>query len=151
MADHDLPVSGSLAGNVGWELAEECLPHQPVRTLWSAEGDLAPLGRTRASGRHCVDDRGAGFNGRLVFTAADGEALWATYTFALLSQGPALLTMKMTGRFVHGGTGRFTRASGSWTAVVSAHTTVAPPTVETTWPVDLDFEGLVTCQTSDER
>jgi hypothetical protein len=56
--------------------------------------------------------------------------------------------MKMTGQFVDGGTGRFARASGPWTAVVHARPTVVPPTVETTWPVEFTFEGQVGCGTS---
>jgi hypothetical protein len=60
-----------------------------------------------------------------------------------VSEAPSLLTMKMTGRFVDGGTGRFVRASGSWTALVEAHTTVLPPTVETVWPLDNTFDGVL--------
>jgi hypothetical protein len=147
MAEHEsnTPFAGTVSGNVHWELADECLPYQPVRTLWEAEGDLAPLGRTKAAGRHCADDRGGGFCGLIVFTAADGDELRATYTFTLLSEDPKLLTMKMTGRFVDGGTGRFVHASGSWTALARVHTTIVPPTVETVWPFDFVFDGRVSC------
>jgi hypothetical protein len=140
----DVPVAGTLSGDVHWESSDECLPHQPVRTLWNVEGDLAPLGRTRGAGRHCAYARGGGFGGRAVFTGADGDALCATYTFTLLSETPALLTMEMTGRFVDRGTGRFAHASGAWRALVHAHTVVVPPTIDTHWPVDFTFDGQVT-------
>ena len=152
MAEHEQfeTFAGTLAGDVHFELADECLPYQPVRTLWETEGEVAPLGRTRAAGQHCADDRGGGSNGRIVFTAADGDELRAIYTFTLLSESPELLTMTLTGRFVDGGTGRFVHASGALTALVHAHTTVVPPTLETVWPVDFAFEGQVRYRTASE-
>ena len=145
MAEHEqcVPFAGTLSGDVHWELTDECLPYQPVRTLWETEGELTPLGRTRAAGRHCADDRGGGSNGRIVFTAADGDELRAIYTFTLLSESPEMLTMTLTGRFVDGGTGRFVHASGPLTAVIHAHATVVPPTEESIWPVEFTFEGQV--------
>lgn len=142
MVEHeqDAPVRGTLSGNVHWELTDECAPHQPVRTICELEGDLAPLGWTKSAGRHCADDRGGG-RGRMVMTAANGDALRATYTFVTLSETPTLMTLKMTGSFVDGGTGRFVRASGPFEVQVHVHPVSLPPTVDSIWPVDVVFEG----------
>jgi hypothetical protein len=59
--------------------------------------------------------------------------------------------MKVTGRFVDVGTGRFAHASGPLTALVHAYSTVAPPTLETIWPVDFTFEGQVGYRATSEN
>lgn len=136
-----VPFSGRVRGEVSWELSNDCQPFQPVRTHWRAEGSVAPLGVTAAIASHCADDGGGGFNGRITFTAENADTLLATYTFRTLSMTPTLLEIEMTGSFVEGGTGRFVHPGGGFVAVVHVHTTTVPPTVETIWPFELDFDG----------
>lgn len=140
-----VPFSGRVRGEVSWKLSNDCQPFQPVRTHLRAEGAVAPLGVTAATASHCADDGGGGFNGRITFTAENGDTLLATYTFRTLTMTSTLLEIEMTGSFVDGGTGRFVHASGGFVALVHVHTTTVPPTVETIWPIELDFDGSLKC------
>ncbi len=51
--------------------------------------------------------------------------------------------MQMTGVFVDGGTGRFTHATGNFTAMVFVRPGAEPPTLETRWPIDVVFAGTI--------
>ena len=83
---------------------------------------------------------------RLVGEAAEMSQLdLATYTFRTLSMTPTILEIEMTGSFVEGGTGRFVHPTGDFVALVHVHTTTVPPTVETIWPCELDFDGSLEC------
>jgi hypothetical protein len=136
------PFWGTTRGEVGWSLSDACLPYQPVQTQMSGKGHLTHLGRSTIDTTHCANSGGA-FNGRITLTAANGDQLLATYTAQTVSMSEGLLVQQMTGVFVDGGTGRFTHATGTFTAMVFVRRGAQPPTLETRWPVDLAFVGTI--------
>ena len=137
------PFWGMTRGEVGWSLSDACLPYQPVLTETAGSGQLTHLGRSTIGTTHCANDSGGAFNGRITLTAANGDQLLATYTAQTVSMSEGLLVQQMTGTFVDGGTGRFTHATGTFTAMVFVRPGAEPPTLETRWPVDVAFVGTI--------
>jgi hypothetical protein len=137
------PFWGMTRGQVGWSLSERCLPYQPVLTGTEGKGWLTHLGRSAVAMTHCANDTGGAFDGRITLTAAHGDRLLATYTAQTVSVSDGLLVMQMSGVWVDGGTGRFVHASGNFTAMVYVYPGQEPPTVETLWPIDVVYAGML--------
>lgn len=137
------PFWGTMTGEVRWATTDVCLPHQPVQTRFTAKGELAGLGRATLSGSHCATDDGGAVDGRMTFTATDGDQLQAAFTARLVAQSGSLIVQELNLTLADGGSGRFARASGAVKGTVYVHRTAEPPTLDSVWPVDLVFAGTL--------
>lgn len=118
--DQDVPFQGTVKGVTIYDPTNPkgcaAVPGQPfaITTVSEATGTASHMGLTSYYARHCQTP--AGMVGDVVFTAADGDKLFATYLAHRVGTGPLVI-----GEYLYvsapiefsGGTGRFEGATGS--------------------------------------
>jgi hypothetical protein len=110
-AGEPAPFKGSLEGDV------TISPLTPpfVSVLVEASGEASHLGKFTLDIPHVVDRADRTAVGTYVFTAANGDTLFADFTGkASLTATPGVLYIEETAT-ITGGTGRFAHATGSFT------------------------------------
>jgi len=108
------PFWGSFEGEVSFPLTEACkdVTGVPFQTVSGTNGQMTHMGRTTLVTTHCsTPDGGAAVDGHAIFTAANGDEVWADY-YALTVQPPPYIEQDIT-MVINGGTGRFQNASGN--------------------------------------
>ena len=108
------PFWGSFEGEVSFPLTEACLDVTgvPFQTMSQTEGQMTHMGSTTFFTTHCsTPDGGSAVDGHAIFTAANGDEVWANY-FAVTVQPPPYIEQEIT-MVIYGGTGRFQNASGN--------------------------------------
>jgi hypothetical protein len=113
-----VPLKGTLSGQAQFLPADDCLTGLAT-TVEGARGVASHLGRTMMSGRHCTptgDDFGPG---EMTLTAANGDALYMTYTGSAPFPAPGTeVIVGTTTATITGGTGRFEDATGTVEMVI---------------------------------
>lgn len=117
---HQRPFWGSFDGETTFPMTGACLELTgvPFETLSQSTGKMTHMGRADLFTSHCAAPDGA-LGGHAVFTAANGNEVWAEYS-AITVQGPpatALIGQEITME-ITGGTGRFEGATGSLEGMV---------------------------------
>lgn len=134
------PFWGSTTGELTWTLDSSCPAYppagQPLRTVSTTTGQMTHLGRTSLLAFQCTKD---GSGARAVFTAANGDQVWATHTAHPVPSQPPLMVQEGE-FFLDGGTGRFEHASGH--LLVTIYVTRGAMT-DPSWPVRFVFVGTI--------
>ena len=118
------PFAGYTSGEVTFDFSNpKGCTFFPLTTVTTTSGIALHMGRTTMVSTHCFvpvgepeDNLGTAENATMVFTAANGDEVWATYeviidpAFADQIGDPIVATGTVT---FDGGTGRFEDASGS--------------------------------------
>jgi hypothetical protein len=110
-----------------------------LTTVGAAEGRVTHLGLVTYSSTHCPTYDGRAELGQAVFTAANGDEIWATYRADTVAPPPPVVVQE--GEYtIFGGTGRFAQASGRvrLTAYVTWEGLEDP-----SWPIELVFSGTI--------
>jgi len=111
-ASEPVPFKGTLEGVA----TVTFLNPTSVSVHIEGSGYAAHLGRYTVEVPHLVNPQTRIANGSYVFTAANGDTLTATFTGqATLTATPGVLTIEETAT-ITGGTGRFSDATGTFTA-----------------------------------
>jgi len=114
---HQRPFWGSFEGEATFPLTGVCsdLTGVPFETLSQSKGHMTHMGRTALFTNHCATpDGGAALNSHAVFTATNGDEVWAEY-LAITVKGPPvtpIIGQEITMTII-GGTGRFNGATGN--------------------------------------
>ncbi len=119
------PFWGNVVGTVHWEDHgyQACPTQGGYLTIVEAEGQMNHLGQTTFSHVHCAGDDGLPLDGSSVFTAANGDELWATYVPGSGYWGlppDAEWLLEEVDYTIVGGTGRFANATGAYHMTVFA-------------------------------
>ena len=130
-ADFSTPGYGTCDDVLGW--------WEPVLTTANAEGAITHLGRTTYFSTHCPTIYGAAELGTAVFTAANGDEVWATYR-ADTTVPPPPLVIQEGELVIYGGTGRFENASGHVHMTVYV---VYEGLEDPSWPLGIVFAGTI--------
>jgi hypothetical protein len=135
------PFWGHVVGSAAFPQSEACLEvsGQPFQTVATAEGEIAPLGRTTFHATHCVTEEGRALDGRLTLTAEDGDELFLTYSAAMIEPQP--LMVQKSELIIDGGTGRFAKASGQVLGMVYI---TCLGYDEPEWPIEMALVGTIT-------
>ena len=113
---HEVPFKGQF---VNWErkdyVAPDPDPPATMRAYFDGEGNATHLGKTLQFQDQQWEegDLGAKGWGTMIFTAANGDELYSTYTSSFLWNWPVII-ISGEGKFTEG-TGRFENASGTFT------------------------------------
>jgi len=110
-----------------------------LTTVAGAEGRITHLGLVSYSSTHCPTYDGRAELGSAVFTAANGDEIWATYRADTVFPPPPLVVQE--GEYtIFGGTGRFADASGRvrLTAYVTFEGFEDP-----SWPIEIVVSGTI--------
>ena len=138
------PLKGSVVGSASIDVVNtNGCPAGYAYVTTTALGNLSHLGLTVSRMTHCSNSNGTDYtNANVTLIAANGDELWATYTFAYKTPDRILVFLCS----FNGGTGRFENATG--TANFDARVTPVfdengqmDPTVP--WPWQATFKGSI--------
>jgi hypothetical protein len=113
---HEVPFKGQF---VNWErkdyVAPDPDPPATMRAYFDGEGNATHLGKTLQFQDQQWEEGALGAKGwgTMIFTAANGDELWSTYTSSFLWEDWPVFIIPGKGEFT-GGTGRFENATGSF-------------------------------------
>jgi hypothetical protein len=114
---HLRPFKGGSVGEVTFPASTVCeaVTGADSQALSSSLGQIGQLGRAEVNTTHCSTlDGSAAVGGEAVFTAANGDEIWATYTANTVAwpEPPLMLTVQEAEFTRVGGTGRLELSSG---------------------------------------
>jgi hypothetical protein len=141
------PFWGNFAGEVEFPVNGECLSvpgsGAPFQTVAVTEGKMTHMGRSELFTAHCATpDGGAALDGHAVFTAANGDEVFAEY-FAVTVQPPVppmfIIGQEIT-MVINGGTGRFEGATGSLEGMVYIE---FQGFEDPSWPLEFVLSGWI--------
>ena len=113
---HAVPFKGQF---VNWERDDYVAPDPDLgadmRAYFDGEGNATHLGKTLQfqDQQWAYTAEGATGWGTMIFTAANGDELWSTYTSSFLWEDWPVFIIPGLGEFA-GGTGRFVNATGTF-------------------------------------
>ena len=111
----DVPFSGVVIGEAVFDFVNNpkaCAA--TFTTITTAKGEALHMGLTTWQSQHCLGPANDILDAELVLTAADGDAVHATYTGSCVGTGVVGELIICNGNAVFsGGTGRFENASGT--------------------------------------
>jgi len=134
------PFVGRATGQASFDLANPRGCAAGFTTVTDAKGTATHLGLMTLHSEHCVTPTG-GMEGSMVFTAANGDEVHATYSGGSTPPGPIGEPVHATATVViAGGTGRFAKASGQadLTAAIIFEGFDKP-----TWPGQWAWKGTI--------
>jgi hypothetical protein len=135
-----LPFTGGAKGSVVFDFSNPRGCAAGFTTVTDAKGTATHLGLAALHSEHCVTPTG-GMEGTMVFTAANGDAVHATYSGGSTAPGAIGEPIHVTATVViAGGTGRFAKASGQ---AELTGTIVFEGFDKLTWPGEWAWEGRI--------
>lgn len=117
-AAEQVPFRGVWAGQT---ISAEVDPDNPalVTVVSSGIGQATHLGRFTMESPHVTNLGDLTVFGQQIFTAANGDKIFATFSGQFVPTGDGVLESTLSGT-ITGGTGRFANASGSYDFVIVA-------------------------------